>query len=97
MTKLDLVNEISKASEIDKFTTMRIVETFMETIIESLIKDKNIYMRGFGSFEVKRRAEKKARNITKKTTVIIPAHFAPIFKPSKKFVELVKKNIHSQK
>ena len=93
MTKADIINEISKNTGIEKITVLKTIEALMETVKESLSKDKNVYLRGFGSFIVKKRAEKTARNITKNTTIIIPEHFIPAFKPSKTFVSKVKTNV----
>ena len=93
MTKADIVNEISKNTGIEKMTVLKTVEAFMETMKLSLSKGKNVYLRGFGSFVVKKRAEKTARNISKNTTIIIPEHFIPSFKPAKTFVTKVKNNI----
>lgn len=93
MTKADIVNEISKNTGIEKVTVQKTVEAFMDTIKISLSKNKNVYLRGFGSFIVKQRAEKTARNISKNTTIIIPAHNIPSFKPSKTFVTKVKNNV----
>jgi len=93
MTKADIVNEISKSTGIEKVTVQKTVEAFMETIKGSLVKGKNVYLRGFGSFVVKKRAEKTARNISKNTTIIIPEHYIPSFKPSKTFVTKVKNNV----
>ena len=93
MTKADIVNEISKNTGIEKITVQKAVEAFMETIKDSLVNEKNVYLRGFGSFIVKKRAEKTARNISKNTTIIIPEHFIPAFKPSKRFVTRVKSNV----
>jgi DNA-binding protein HU-beta len=93
MTKADIVNEISKNTGIEKGTVQKTVEAFMETVKNSLVKDKNVYLRGFGSFIVKKRAKKTARNITKNSTIIIPEHFIPAFKPSKIFVGKVKNNV----
>jgi DNA-binding protein HU-beta len=93
MTKADIVNEISKNTGIEKVTVQKTVEAFMETIKTSLAKNKNVYLRGFGSFIVKQRAEKTARNISKNTTIIIPAHNIPSFKPSKTFSTKVKTNV----
>jgi DNA-binding protein HU-beta len=90
MTKADIVNEISKNTGIEKITVQKTVEAFMESVKDSLSKDKNVYLRGFGSFIVKKRARKTARNISKNTTIIIPEHFIPAFKPSKTFVSKVK-------
>ena len=90
MTKADIVNEISKNTGIDKVTVLTAVEAFMETVKESLSKNENEYLRGFGSFVIKERAEKTARNISKNTTIIIPAHNIPSFKPAKTFLSVVK-------
>lgn len=91
MTKADIVNEISKNTGIDKANVLATVESFMEIVKESLSEDENVYLRGFGSFIVKKRAEKTARNITKNTTIIIPAHSIPAFKPANDFLDAVKK------
>ncbi len=90
MTKAELVNEIAKNTGIDKVTVLATVENFMEVVKDTLADNENVYLRGFGSFIVKERAEKTARNISKNTTIIIPAHNIPAFKPAKKFVEQVK-------
>ena len=91
MTKADIVNEISKSTGIDKATVLSTVESFMEVVKKSLSSDENVYLRGFGSFIVKRRAQKTARNISKNTTIIIPEHNIPSFKPAKTFVAKVSK------
>ena len=93
MTKADIVNEISKNTGIEKVTVQKTVEAFMEVVKDSLTKEKNVYLRGFGSFIVKKRAQKTARNISKNTTIIIPEHFIPSFKPAKTFVSQVKDKI----
>jgi DNA-binding protein HU-beta len=93
MTKADLVSEISEKTGIEKLTVQVTVEAFMKSIKTSLEKEKNVYLRGFGSFVVKQRAEKTGRNISKNTTIIIPAHNVPSFKPAKTFVEKIKKNV----
>lgn len=93
MTKADIVNEISKSTGIEKQAVQKTVEAFMDTVKGSLVKGKNVYLRGFGSFIVKKRAEKTARNISKNTTIIIPEHFIPSFKPAKSFVNKVKTNV----
>ena len=90
MTKADIVNEISKGTGVEKAQVQQIVEAFMESIKDSLTSNKNVYLRGFGSFIVKRRAEKVARNISKNTTITIPAHNIPAFKPAKSFAGKVK-------
>jgi len=93
MTKADIVSEISKGTGIEKITVQRTVEAFMESVKGSLAKNQNVYLRGFGSFIVKERAQKTARNISKNTTIIIPAHNIPAFKPAKTFVAKVKDNV----
>ena len=90
MTKAEIVNEIAKETGIQKDTVSTIVESFMETAKGSLAKGNPVYLRGFGSFIIKHRAEKAARNITKNTTMTIPAHNIPAFKPAKVFVNEVK-------
>ena len=86
MTKADIVSEISKNTGIEKVASQKIVEAMMDSIKSSVAKGDNVYMRGFGSFIVKKRAKKTARNITKNTTVVIPEHFIPAFKPAKTFM-----------
>lgn len=91
MTKADIVSEIAKSTGIDRVNVLETVEKFMEVVKDSLINGENVYLRGFGSFIIKTRSEKTARNISKNTTIIIPEHKIPAFKPSKSFVEEVKK------
>ncbi len=93
MTKADIVNEISKNTGIEKVIVQKTVEAFMDEVKSSLESGNNVYLRGFGSFIVKKRAEKTARNISKNTTIIIPEHFIPSFKPAKTFVNKVKNAI----
>ena len=93
MTKADIVNEISKNTGIEKVMVQKTVEAFMESIKDSLADGSNVYLRGFGSFIVKQRAEKTARNISKNTTIKIPAHKILAFKPAKTFVNEVKTNV----
>ena len=91
MTKADIVNEITKKTGTDKQTVLNTIEAFMEVVKESLSEEENVYLRGFGSFIVKKRAQKTARNISKNTTIIIPEHNIPAFKPTKTFTLSVKK------
>ncbi|EKX90480.1 MAG: integration host factor subunit beta [Alloprevotella sp.] len=91
MTKADIVREIAKKTGIENATVLASVEAFMETVKESLAKEENVYLRGFGSFILKKRAAKTARNISKNTTLIIPEHNIPAFKPAKTFAEMIKK------
>ena len=93
MTKADIVNKISGKTGIEKLAVQTTVEEFMKTVKKSLEEGQNVYLRGFGSFVVKKRAQKTGRNISKNTTIIIPEHNIPSFKPSKSFVEKVKKHV----
>ncbi|KGN98146.1 DNA-binding protein [Porphyromonas gingivicanis] len=88
MTKADLVVEIAKKTGLDRDEVLRVIESFMETVKEEMAKGEgsNIYLRGFGSFVVRERAQKVARNISKKESIIIPKRRVPSFKPSKVFV-----------
>ena len=91
MTKADIVNEISKSTGVEKATVLATVEAFMTSVKSSLAEGENVYLRGFGSFIVKKRAQKTARNISKNTTIIIPEHNIPAFKPAKTFMGEVSK------
>jgi len=90
MTKADIVNEIAREKGLEKVEVQAVIEAFMENVKESLISGEPVYLRGFGSFIIKHRAQKAARNITRKTTITIPAHDIPAFKPAKSFVAQVK-------
>ena len=91
MTKAEIVTEIANKTGIEKKDVLNTIEAFMEAVNESLTKEENVYLRGFGSFIVKKRAQKTARNISKNTTIIIPEHNIPAFKPAKTFNISVKK------
>ncbi|MGB0375841.1 MAG: HU family DNA-binding protein [Flavobacteriaceae bacterium] len=93
MTKADIVNNISEQLGIDKGDVQAIVEQFMNEVKGSLEQGENVYLRGFGSFIIKTRAEKTGRNISKNVAVKIPAHNIPAFKPAKIFVSGVKANV----
>ena len=90
MTKADIVSEIAKSTGVEKVQVQAIVEAFMESIKTSQTQKNNVYLRGFGSFIVKKRAKKVARNISKNTTITIPEHNIPAFKPAKSFAAKVK-------
>ena len=90
MTKADIVSDIAKSTGVEKVQVQAIVEAFMESIKTSLTQKNNVYLRGFGSFIVKKRAKKVARNISKNTTITIPEHNIPAFKPAKSFAAKVK-------
>ena len=89
MTKAEIVNQISQRTGIDKSTVLIVVESFMDSVKDNLSNEENIYLRGFGSFILKKRAQKTARNISKNTTIIIPEHQVPAFKPAKTFLQAV--------
>ena len=86
MTKAEIVAEIASKTNIEKVAVQQTVESFMDAIKKAMADGENVYLRGFGSFVVKQRAEKTGRNISKNTTIIIPAHNIPSFKPAKVFV-----------
>lgn len=90
MTKAEIVNEISKNTGLDKANVLETLEQFMKIVKSSLASGNNVYLRGFGSFIVKTRSAKTARNISKNTTIIIPEHNIPAFKPAKVFMEEVR-------
>jgi DNA-binding protein HU-beta len=93
VTKAEVISIIADKTGVDKAVTSITVEAFFQTVKQTLSEGEAIYVRGFGSFVNKKRAEKKARNISQKTTVTVPEHFIPSFKPSKEFVEEVKANV----
>ena len=93
MTKADIVNNICDQLGIDKTDVQSTVENFMKEIKDSLEKGENVYLRGFGSFIIKTRAEKTGRNISKNVAVKIPAHNIPAFKPAKSFANGVKSKV----
>jgi len=97
MTKADVVAEIAEQTGIEKVAVQTTVEAFMNSVKKSLSTGENVYLRGFGSFIVKERAEKIGRNISAKEPIVIPAHNIPAFKPSKTFMEKVKKNVKVEK
>ena len=93
MTKADLISEITEKTGVEKIAVQATVESLMTSIIDAMESGENVYFRGFGSFVNKKRAEKTGRDISKNTTIIIPEHFVPTFKPAKTFVEGVKNKI----
>ena len=93
MTKADIVAEIAEKTGIEKVAVQATVETFMKSVKGSLTKGNNVYLRGFGSFIIKRRAKKIGRHIKKNVAIEIPEHFIPSFKPAKVFVEQVKNKV----
>jgi DNA-binding protein HU-beta len=93
MTKADIVAEIVEKTGVEKVAVQATVEAFMKSVRNSMENGENVYLRGFGSFVIKTRKEKTGRNVSKNTTIIIPAHNIPSFKPAKSFAEKVKKNV----
>ena len=93
MTKAEIVSNIAEKSGLEKADVLRVVEDLMVEVKNSLESGENVYLRGFGSFIVKKRAEKTGRNITKNTTIKIPAHNIPAFKPAEVFLEAVKAKV----
>jgi DNA-binding protein HU-beta len=93
MTKADIVNAIAKSTGIEKANILAVVESFMEEVMNSMNSGENVYLRGFGSFVVKKRAAKAARHIKNETTIIIPERYVPTFKPSQYFSEKLRSNL----
>ncbi len=93
MTKADIVTKVANETGVEKAAVLATVESFMKNVKGSLASGENVYLRGFGSFIVKKRAEKTGRNISKNQSIIIPAHNIPAFKPAKTFVENVKSKV----
>ena len=91
MTKAEIISRISEQTGIDKQTALAVVESFMSEVKKSLSDNEPDFLRGFGSFILKHRADKTARNISANTTLIVPAHDIPAFKPAKEFVSAVSK------
>lgn len=94
MTKADIVSEISRNTGVDKATVLSTVEAFMESVMNSMKSGENVYLRGFGSFVVKKRAAKAARDIQNDKTIIIPERFVPTFKPSQQFADELREKLN---
>jgi len=93
MTKAEIINRISKETGIDRATVRVVVEAFINDVKDTMTQGENVYLRGFGTFQVKKKAEKVARNISKNTSIVIPEHYAPAFKPSKSFIKAVAESV----
>jgi len=93
MTKADIVSGIAKSTGIDRTTVLSVVEAFMDAVITAMTEGKNVFLRGFGSFVVRKRAKKAARDIQNEVTIIIPERNVPTFKPSQSFAEKVRNNL----
>jgi len=92
MTKAEIIAEISTKTGVEKNQVQEVVESFFKVVRNNMIDGKNVYFRGFGSFIIKKRAQKIARNISKNTAMVIDAHYIPAFKPAKSFTEKIKKS-----
>ena len=93
MTKAEVVSKISSQTGVEKITTLAIVESFMNEVMNAISENESVFLRGFGTFKAKKRAQKTGRNIKKNTTIIIPEHHIPSFKPAKVFTQEVKKKV----
>ncbi len=93
MRKADIVNIVTDKTGVQKVDVLVVLETFFEEVKDTLSSGENVYVRGFGSFVIKKRAKKVGRNIKNKTAVQIPEHYIPSFKPAKNFMEEVKRNV----
>lgn len=93
MTKAEIVNEIANKTGIEKVAVQATVEAFMDVVKGAMVEGDNVYLRGFGSFTIKKRAQKTGRNISRNTTIIIPEHNIPAFKPAKSFMNQVKSKV----
>jgi len=93
MTKAEIVSKISEKIGVEKITALAVVEAFMVEVKSSISENESVFLRGFGTFKPKKRAEKTGRNISKNTTIIIPAHHIPAFKPAKTFIKQVKERV----
>jgi DNA-binding protein HU-beta len=95
MRKADLVAIIADKTGVPKVDVLVTLESFFREVKGTLSNGENVYVRGFGSFVIKKRAEKVGRNIKKNEAIVIPEHFIPAFKPAKVFVDQVKENVDS--
>ena len=87
MTKAEIVSEISRSTGLEKAAVLATLEKFMEVVKGSLADGENVYLRGFGSFVLRTRKQKVARNMSNNTSVIVPQHRVPFFKPSQSFID----------
>ena len=95
MRKADLIATISEKTGVAKVDVLVTLESFFDEAKDTLESGENIYIRGFGSFVIKKRAKKIGRNIKKGKSIVIPEHYIPSFKPAKIFVEAVRKKVKS--
>lgn len=90
MTKADIVAQIAQQTGVNRTVVLAVVEAFMKNIKDSMVAGDDVFLRGFGSFVVKQRGRKVARNISKNTSIVVPAHSVPVFRPAKEFMDMVK-------
>jgi DNA-binding protein HU-beta len=93
MRKADLVNTIAEKTKIPKVDVLVVVESFFQEVKDAMADGQNVYIRGFGSFIIKRRAKKVGRDIKKNQSIDIPEHFIPSFKPAPVFMDHVRDNV----
>lgn len=91
MTKTDIIKSVAKQTGVDRETVTRIIESYVDTVKETLIEGESINFRNFGTFYLKRRAPKTGRNLMTNTTILIPAHKVAMFKPAKEFSDAISK------
>ena len=96
MTKADIVNRVAEKTGMEKADVQAVVEGRMREVKAGMEAGDNVYLGGFGRFILKKRAKKTGRNISKNTTLVIPAHYIPAFKPAKTFADSVKTNVAVQ-
>lgn len=89
MTKLEVIKSVAKATGVDRETVSSVIDTYVETIKAALIEGESVNFRKFGTFYLKHRAAKTARNIAKNTTMVIPEHNIAAFKPAKEFADAI--------
>ncbi len=89
MTKAEIIDKIFNETGLQKKDVTNVIEAFMDTVRDSLTNKDNVYLRGFGTFAIKHRAPKTARNILKDTTILVEARDVPSFKPSKSFIDKI--------
>ncbi len=93
MTKADIVDKVATGTGLTKLETEAIIEGFFKTVIEALKEGKGIEIRGFGSYKVRKKNARQARNPKTGESVFVPEHYVPTFKFSKDFKEIVNKGI----
>ena len=91
MRKADVVTKVAEQTGVPKVDVLVTLEAFFKEVKSSVKSGENVYVRGFGSFIAKKRAQKIGRIIKRNETIVIPEHYIPAFKPAKTFVDAVKK------